>query len=1226
MRYLNKIVFINSAHIRYAEIQLDGNVHFIGTQGVGKSTLLRALLFFYNADKIHLGIKAEQATFDEFYFENSNSYIIYEVLRETGAYTILTYKHQGRAAFRFIDAPYQKDWFISETGEVLSDWVKIRQNITKEAPVDIMKPDSYEEYKDIIFGNLHDSRLRKFAKYSIVESTKYQNIPRSIQNVFLNSKLDAEFVKKTIIESMTDGDVEDAIKLSVYRNLVNQFEREYDDIQLWYKKDRNGDILIRRQADQVIASYHDTVAYEQQIRRSIRELNFAIQQAQEQLPILQEDLKQTDEFIVKEKQKQREANEEFQSERSSLNRQLGAIEDKLKTIRAKCKHYAEINIEAMLSLNQTESKLRQDRQKEQEILDALTKQFADIETKYKNLLAQLDISHERFLNYQETQLNKLREEIRKQRETDIQEKQNQLAAAETRYHEACDEIDKKIEALTLDKAKIDSKIQEARVWQPYQVEKQSLLDEILQLAIEEKEAGANQKAKEQEIERLRTEAQLAEEKAENEYKSQDEQLQVSIQKLQEELDQVNTLLSNYKGSLYEWLAQSNLPWEETIGKVVDEERVLYAQGLSPELVATDNTLFGVQLDLSQIESTHRSPDDYRKRQKELNEHIGEIKKQRVQILQTKELSIKKIREQLSSKISPLQQEVTNYRVRLQQIPQQKRDKQTQLDTHIRKENEVRQAKLAELQQELEQAILNLSQARNEKEAKRALWEKDKKQINAVCDKKGKELEQKITELKSKQATERKEEEESYTKQQRLIEAEREAELKGKGANTEIIRKQEEIIRYIDKQLQTIENQRATVIGYLKDKEELFDKEDSFKQEKKALDEKMANLQSVFEEKARKIANRLKELQEQRDKQDKKITEWQEGISQYNQIINIEHLLTDTYLQEEKCVQTTKSCQVIIAELRGAINDKKRKQEDLKRSVNTFNSHFTPDNIFHFNTTPVYDEDYNAIALSLQEFIENNKIELFRRRTSELYQNILVSVSREVGNLMNHQSQIETVIRDINRDFQEKQFAGVIKSIELRAEQSDDSMMRLLQRIKEFYDENSLNMGTANLFSEGNNEEVNKKVVDYLAKFVGQLQKDSNKQALTLSDTFNLQFRVKENDHDTGWVERINNVGSDGTDILVKAMINIMLINVFKNKASRNKNQDFIIHCMMDEIGKLHPNNIQGILNFANTRNIYLVNSSPMSYNAYDYRYTYMLTKDQKSMTIVTRLLKKNDTE
>ena len=44
MRYLNKIIFLNSAHIPYAEVKLDGNVHFIGTQGVGKSTLLRAIL------------------------------------------------------------------------------------------------------------------------------------------------------------------------------------------------------------------------------------------------------------------------------------------------------------------------------------------------------------------------------------------------------------------------------------------------------------------------------------------------------------------------------------------------------------------------------------------------------------------------------------------------------------------------------------------------------------------------------------------------------------------------------------------------------------------------------------------------------------------------------------------------------------------------------------------------------------------------------------------------------------------------------------------------------------------------------------------------------------------------------------------------------------------------------------------------------------------------------
>ena len=48
------------------------------------------------------------------------------------------------------------------------------------------------------------------------------------------------------------------------------------------------------------------------------------------------------------------------------------------------------------------------------------------------------------------------------------------------------------------------------------------------------------------------------------------------------------------------------------------------------------------------------------------------------------------------------------------------------------------------------------------------------------------------------------------------------------------------------------------------------------------------------------------------------------------------------------------------------------------------------------------------------------------------------------------------------------------------------------------------------------------------------------------------------------------------------MVNIMLLNVFKRNAS-TVFSDFRLHCMMDEIGKLHPNNVAGILKFANDR-------------------------------------------
>ena len=185
MRYLNKIIFLNSAHIPYAEVKLDGNVHFIGTQGVGKSTLLRALLFFYNADKLKLGIPKEKKSFDAFYFPYSNSYIIYEVMRENGAYCV-------------VDASFERDWFINEHNEVYSEWGRIRERIGGKRQI-TSQITVYEMYRDIIFGNNRKQDMTPYRKFAIVESAKYQNIPRTIQNVFLNSKLDADFIKDTII-------------------------------------------------------------------------------------------------------------------------------------------------------------------------------------------------------------------------------------------------------------------------------------------------------------------------------------------------------------------------------------------------------------------------------------------------------------------------------------------------------------------------------------------------------------------------------------------------------------------------------------------------------------------------------------------------------------------------------------------------------------------------------------------------------------------------------------------------------------------------------------------------------------------------------------------------------------------------------------------------------------------------------------------------------------------
>jgi len=240
MRALRKIVFINSANIRYAEVKLDGNVHFIGTQGVGKSALLRAILFFYNADKLHLGIPKEMKSFDEFYLPHANSYMVYEVEHEHGPFCILVLRSSGRACYRFVDAAYRKEWLIDEHGEVTAEWKVIRDRLGGAYMSKII--DRYEQYRDILYGN-KQTVGREFARFRLLETSSYQNIPRSIQNVFLNSRLDANFIKDIIIRSMSDDEAN--IDLGYFRRQVADFEQEYKDISCWYKLNQKGESLVR---------------------------------------------------------------------------------------------------------------------------------------------------------------------------------------------------------------------------------------------------------------------------------------------------------------------------------------------------------------------------------------------------------------------------------------------------------------------------------------------------------------------------------------------------------------------------------------------------------------------------------------------------------------------------------------------------------------------------------------------------------------------------------------------------------------------------------------------------------------------------------------------------------------------------------------------------------------------------------------------------------------------
>ena len=1212
MRALRKIIFVNSAHIRYAEVRLDGNVHFIGTQGVGKSTLLRAILFFYNADKLHLGIPKEMKSYDEFYLPHANSYIVYEVEHEHGPFCVLTFRSSGRACYRFIDAAYRKEWLIDNKGDVTADSKVIRERLGGASMSKII--DRYEQYRDILYGN-RQAVGKEFARFQLMESNRYQNIPRSIQNVFLNSRLDANFIKDIIIRSMSEEEAN--IDLGYYRRQVADFGQEYKDISCWYRLNQKGESVVRTQAENVVNAYRYLLFMKQQIEELCGELKYTVRVSKERLPLV---VKKIDEIIEEENRQKRLINEiqqKYDSEKTNLNQQQGVVNEDLKRLKERRELYATQKIEDLLKRYEQEHVLKVKLEESKARLTELTARFNDVTGKFKVLCQGVKNGLENYRLSQNNRIFTLGQEKQKAEERMFNEHTEQRKNIEAAFAEKLTVAYNAIDLLKNEKSELEKEMLKLKFSQPYKEETDALNKEANNLAFREKELNGLIATTEAKINQLQTEYDKQEAEITADSKNKIDAKQQEMDEVAAKIAEINSLLNRTKGSLYEWLEENKRDWEQNIGKVVNEESVLYQTGLHPQ--KDDGTsLFGVKLDLIDLPLSVRKPTQLKEERDELELKLHSLQTDKKALTEQQEKLMNELKRRVAPKMRKLREQKSYHETELRVIPQKQKAlklKQEDYAAKAQQEKEERakllNTRLQEVARRRTAADTNLDKIQAEKQ--KQLTAEDKRYQKAK-DENIRLHEQRVAEIKA----DIKQQEKKAEEQLLLLQQQENEELRGRGADTRMVDECKNLIKAIEDELKFIDDHRRIVFDFQRDRESLFNREDEFKAKKKLINDKLQQLNEKYNQRKQKhneaLASLGKELAERKD--EKRLLD--ENLQKAENFAHDE-TLCPPMLAEAKERQTLRTPGQAVDELTGIIVSRQKSQDKLKSTVNVFKGNFTAKNTFNFHTELALDEDYLDFANNLEDFLTYNKIEEFRRRTSERYVDILGRVSKEMGDLTRHESDVDKVIYDINNDFRKRNFAGVIKLIALQPVPSADKMVLLMKRIKDFHDDNQYAMGELNLFSSANRDEVNQKAVGHLLDLMKSLVDNPQRRYLTLSDLFLLQFRIVENDNDTGWVDKLSHVGSEGTDTLVKAIINIMLINVFKGKVSR-KFGDFRIHCMMDEIGKLHPQNVKGILDFANARNILLINSSPTTYNVSDYRYTYLLSKDSKSQTVVHPLI------
>lgn len=165
-----------------------------------------------------------------------------------------------------------------------------------------------------MYGN-NKGLPNEFRKYALIESKQYQNIPRTIANVFLNAKLDAEFVKETIIKSLNEEEVK--IDLTTYSQThLKDFETNLNDIKKWTEGN------IGNQAEKVTTTYSALRYLEQKKKDLAFQLGYSLNNVKEKHPKAQEQLNTEELKRERVLEKLKELDNVFDKKKGEIQRQI----------------------------------------------------------------------------------------------------------------------------------------------------------------------------------------------------------------------------------------------------------------------------------------------------------------------------------------------------------------------------------------------------------------------------------------------------------------------------------------------------------------------------------------------------------------------------------------------------------------------------------------------------------------------------------------------------------------------------------------------------------------------------------------------------------------------------------------------------------------------------------------------------------------------------------------
>ncbi len=931
MSQLLRIVLIHTHLPGVVELQLDQHTNICGTNASGKTTLQRLVPVFYGEQPNRVVPKTRKK-FDEFYLPFSNSYLIYEYQREDGALcqVVLTRKSDGGVEYRFVGAAYQSDFYLTESREGVkalsyNDWAAAMRG-RPEVQVSA-KISATSEYRSIIQndagalrGNNADSvKLRRLAaSFSLVSSGhKLRHIEKLVSAVHAKEgKMDT---LKSMLAAIFE---EDGVTLPTTK-VKNTKARDW--------------ILQMRQSMRLDKLQQDFG----RLKQLAQQLDGSEAQLAALLPLLVQDEQNqkqhkadAEQQVLSLRGQLQTLKEQYSQQQLEQSSQLAKAEADLHETSARLdqlqQRYDEFDGQDMPKLQRDTDALPLWRENLAEVLEQyqlMVEQHGDLERQLEQRKMKLSESFNRLSEQHRAkarQLQQQKDSTREQQDSKLSELEH---AFSQRQQQAQQQFSSQLTDVSSSIAVLHSQLKGSMLTAAEHEEQRNA-----DVRLEDAQQQTQQQGRQlQQLQQQYQQARSARDQADTELELSRKALHSSEQQLQ----QLHRQLTPEQGSLRHFLRLHYNGWEQKLGKVLDE-RLLERQDLQPHLVDISDSLYGLQLELTAIDTP-----DYAQDEAAIRHRIQAAEQQLEQATAGKfqaEKTLKERHEQAElsrSQVEQAQWQLTQYEQNIEyardarnRLQAQQRELNAQRQASVKTELAAQQQQLEKLQQQQHADLQALqSDHQSQKMELKADWQAELQVFDEQID----ELERQLEHKRDDNKNQIKELQQAFNE-----------ELSAKGIDprrlTELKQKQEQLkgdIKAVEaRQDQLTAWQQFIKLDWQQLRPQLLERETAQKQQQRTA-------QQALEQQKASYSSNAKKLEEQKRQQQERMSQAEQLL---NQIKPALHKLQELHLAAITPATLSGSADLIerLARANEALEQRSKADSALKTAIDQFESMLSKD--------------------------------------------------------------------------------------------------------------------------------------------------------------------------------------------------------------------------------------------------------------------------------------------